>query len=141
MCGVRFQHELGIAQGTHFGDVQPFEFSRCRDPLPDNGVNRRVRYIGGSENETQQSTYANQLSHQLSRIAVEQSLNAVGAVGEQTDRNYAPQAAGAVNRNRADRIVYSNHAVDELDAQADQHAGRETDNDRAHGVDDSRWER
>ena len=69
--------------------------------------------------------HADQLRHELAGIAVEQAGDVAGhavpgaavvalAVGEQADRDDAPDAVGAVHRDRADRIVDLQHALDEL---------------------------
>ena len=85
------------------------------------------------------------LRGELRRVAVEQALDraghavpavAIGAVGEQADRQHAERAADAVHRDRADRIVDLQHAVDEEHRLDDQHAGDGADDDRRHAVDE-----
>src|SRR5581483_9113664 len=88
-----------------------------------------------------------QLGDQLTRVAIEQpghgTVDAVpaateiaGAVSEQTYREHSPQAACAVDRNRAHRIVHLHYAFDELDAETNQQPRHESDNRRAYRVDE-----
>ena len=88
--------------------------------------------------------HADQLRHQLARIAVEQArhraVHAVPgaavvtlAVGEQAHRDDAPESVGAVDRDGAHRIVDLHDFLDELNREAHQHAGDQSDDDGADG--------
>ena len=106
---------------------RPSSSSAAADSLSDDEVNRHVRDIGEGEDKAQQSRHADQLGHQLRGISVKQSLDAVGAIGKQADRDDSPKPVGAVNRDGADRIIHAQNAVNEFDADADQQAGDEAD--------------
>ena len=104
------------------------------------------------EDEAEQRRDANQLRDQLAGVAVEQAGHRAGhavpgaavvalAVGEEPDGDDAPDAVGAVHRDRADRVVQLQHALDELAREAHEHAGDQADDRRRPSDSRSRWAR
>ena len=72
---IRPEHELGIAERAHFGDVQSGQFVLRGDTLANHVVDDVVRRVGQPKDESHQRAHANQLRDKLARVAVEQSTN------------------------------------------------------------------
>src|SRR5438552_9236193 len=140
--------ELGVAERAHLGQVEPLELDVDAHALADEEVDEGVEDVGEGEDHPHQRAHADQLGHELARVTVEEPRDravhsvpapavVAGAVREEADAQHAPQAAGPVHRGRAHRIVDLHDPLEELDAQADEHAGREADDGGADGVDEA----
>ena len=70
----------------------------------------------------------------VARHAVPRAAVVALAIGEEAHRDDAPDAVGAMNGDRADRIVHLQHALDELARDAHEHAGHEADDRRRDGL-------
>ena len=62
MRRIQFEDELGIAESTHFWDVQAFEFIRRGHALSDEDIDQPIHSISEWEDEAQQGGYADELS-------------------------------------------------------------------------------
>src|SRR5258706_8793795 len=69
-AALHLECELRIAECTHFGDIQTFEFIRGRDTLADDDVHNPARHVRNRENQADQGADPNQLCHQLAGIPV-----------------------------------------------------------------------
>src|SRR5438445_5726025 len=108
---------LGVADGTHFGHVQPGDLNLGRDAVATDQEAGNLEQDAADDDVPADADHDfDELRHQLlGAAAVEQTLDvavpdrvvaaAIGAVGEQPDRDYAPGAASAVDADRAHRVV------------------------------------
>src|SRR5437762_9592694 len=140
--------ELGIAERAHLGQVEPLELHVGAHALADEDVDDDVEHVREREGHADQRAHADELRQELPRVAVEEArdgaVDAVPAaavvarpVGEEAHAEDAPEAASPGYRGRAHGVVDLHHALEELDAQADEHAGREADDRRADRVDEA----
>jgi len=76
--------------------------------MPDEELDRQIDDQANREHDADQRRDAHELSDQLAGISIEEARNAAGnavptssivarAVGEQTDREHAPEAVGSVD--------------------------------------------
>src|SRR5581483_2556989 len=71
--GVGFQHELGIPEGAHLRDVEPFELHLRGYAVAPERLDEHVEHETEAEDEADERRDANQLRDELPRIAVEQT--------------------------------------------------------------------
>src|SRR5205823_13819372 len=103
-----------------------------RNTLPDNDIDDPAGNIGEAEHKANQGPDADELSHQLSRVPVEQARNVAAnpiptaavvrsAIRKQPDGDHAPQPIRSMNRDGADGIIHLDDSIEEFHAQANQH--------------------
>src|SRR5262249_32667056 len=142
----RDELELWVAHRPHLGQIESFEFRFCTHALTDEKFHEEIKSIGDRENYPHERRATDELSHKLSRVAVEgsgdRSTHAVPtatvvarSVSKEADRNHSPQATRAVHRGCTNRIVNFHDAFNELDAEADQESRDKPDNDSTNWVD------
>src|SRR5919108_5984700 len=109
----RLEDEFRIAECTHFRNIQALKLGLRGHAISHDRFDGQSEYEAEREHETDQRRNADELRDQLSGIAIEQSghrsVHAIPrtrvvapAVGEEADRNDAPQSVGTVDRDRAD---------------------------------------
>src|SRR5712691_12145690 len=142
----RDELELRVAHRPHFRQIESFEFRFCAHALTYENVHEEIEDIGDREDNAYECSTADELSHELPRIAVEESGDrsiysvptaAVVAcpVSEEAEREHSPEAARPVHRDCADRVVNLHHPLNKLDAQANQESRDKSKNHRADWID------
>src|SRR5689334_4495641 len=71
--GPGFQLEFGIAELTHLGQVETFQFDLRRDSVTHDQIDDPEDYKTEGEDEANQRHDAEELRHQLAHVAVEQT--------------------------------------------------------------------
>src|SRR5216110_1135595 len=68
----RHELELGVAERAHLGQVEPLELDVDAHALADEEVDEGVEDVGEGEDHPHQRAHADQLGHELARVAVEE---------------------------------------------------------------------
>ena len=113
--GLGADHEVGVADTAELGHVETLDLDLGRRP---GSCMKRLATVKISHvmphAQMKPTTTWITCATELAAVAVEQALDvagdavpadAVGAVGEEPDREHAPRAAHAVHRDRAARVV------------------------------------
>ena len=145
---VTIGREFRVTENTHFRCIKTTDFIGFTDSQWGDEVTELEPDHAGNESEDEHDSGTQQLSIQLGRVTVEETANTVrsgfwrsakcspidtvpsttvGAVGEETEGDYAPCPVHAVNRNCTDRVINSDTFPEEH-TQDDQYASNTTDN-------------
>src|SRR5512146_1156599 len=146
--GLRAEHEFRIAELSHFRKIEAFDLRFSRNALAKDEIENPVERVAEAEDKANQSDDTHELRNQLARITVEQAGNGSSdavpgatvvacAVSEQANREHAPKSAGAVDRDRADRIIDLQSVLDERNAHAYKQTCYQSDDRAACWVDES----
>src|SRR5262245_20211882 len=99
--------ELGVAERAHLGQIEPLELGLGAHPLTDEDIDQPVEQVRDGEDDTDEGAAADQLSHELSGVAVEEpgdgAIHPVPAaavvarpIGEEPEGEDTPEPARAV---------------------------------------------
>src|SRR4051794_12472497 len=73
--GLGSENKLGVAKLSHLRQIESGDFTFRRNALAKHHIEDPVYRVAESEDEADERAYADQLRHQLARVAVEQSGN------------------------------------------------------------------
>src|SRR5579883_2605026 len=132
-----------VAGRAHLGDVQAFDFHRRRHAIPDDRLDDLVDHDRDDADVGDARHGADRLGCELPRVPEEEALDwsvdvveapgGVAPVGKEPDRQHAPEAVGAVDRDRAHRVVDLELPLDEEDRFDHQDSGDQSDDAGAEG--------
>src|SRR3989441_5582341 len=129
---------LRVAVGAHLGYVEPFQLDLGADAHAEGEVVDLEEGPRRAEDEAEVDERTDDLGDELAWVAVEDPLHrarhpveavAIGAVGEDSEAQHPPGAAGPMDGDRADRVVHLHRPLDEEHGPADEHASERADHE------------